>query len=328
MKFVRFLGVLLLVALAGAGVCFYFLSRPFAGFQKEVLVDIPKGESTQDMADLLAKSGVVEHPWQFLLARVLQPSRKLQAGEYRFAGPASALTVFERIARGDVFNYELTIPEGQNIFEIAAIVESAGLMQAAEFLRAAKDPSLIRDLSPNAPTLEGYLFPDTYRVSRHAGAKDLCRLFTHRFREAWRQLNGSGDVNRTVILASLVEKEAAVPQDRPLIASVFHNRLNMGMKLDCDPTTVYAAILEGRYRGKIYQSDLASRSLYNTYRHPGLPPGPIANPGRDSLRAALHPADTRYVYFVARPDGSGRHAFSRTIAEHAQAAAAYHRGAK
>jgi UPF0755 protein len=151
-------------------------------------------------------------------------------------------------------------------------------------------------------------------------------MLTQRFRAEWKRLDTSADVHQSVTLASLVEKEAAVPEDRPLIASVFRNRLNLGMKLDCDPTTVYAALLEGRYRGTIYQSDLARANPYNTYQHAGLPPGPIANPGIASLRAALNPAVTDYVYFVARPDGSGRHQFSKDIAAHRVAASRYRRG--
>ena len=164
------------------------------------------------------------------------------------------------------------------------------------------------------PTLEGYLFPDTYRVARHTTAAQLCRQMTERFRKAWRQLgHPQADVHASVTLASLVEKEAKLPEERPLIASVFLNRLRIGMPLQCDPTTVYAAIIEQRYRGAIYHSDLDSKQVYNTYQHAGLPPGPIANPGLASLRAALDPAATDYLYFVARADGSGGHQFSKEL---------------
>ena len=324
---IRLLKFLILAAILGAGVLYYFLVRPYAGFRGEVFVEIPKGASTPAISRLLAEKGVIEYPWQFLLARALRPSAKLPAGEFRFANPASTLDVYGRIARGDVFYYELKIPEGLNMFDIASVVEGLGLTTAKDFLTAARDPSLIRDLAPEAPTLEGYLFPDTYRVTRHTGARELCRILTQRFRAEWKRLDTAADVHRTVTLASLIEKEAAVPEDRPLIASVFHNRLQIGMKLDCDPSTVYAALLEGRYRGTIHQSDLASPNAYNTYQHAGLPPGPIANPGIASLRAALKPAVTEYVYFVARPDGSGRHQFSKDIAAHRLAAAQYRHGA-
>ena len=326
MRLVKALAALLILAIPAAVAAAYYLNRPFAGFEREVFLDIPKGDSTRSMAQMLANAGVIEHAWEFLALRALRPSSKLQAGEYRFAGPASPIEVYGRIARGDVFYYQLAIPEGQNMFDIAATVEGLGWMSATEFLAAARDASLIHDLAPAAPTLEGYLFPDTYRLTRHTSAAELCRILTQRFRAEWKRLDTSADVHQTVTLASLIEKEAAVPADRPLIASVFHNRLKIGMKLDCDPTTVYAALLEGRYRGTIHQSDLASPNRYNTYQHAGLPPGPIANPGMASLRAALEPAETDYLYFVARPDGSGRHQFSRDIAAHRQAATRYRRG--
>jgi UPF0755 protein len=326
LRLIKFLTLLLILALLGAATLYYLLFRPYAGFHGEIFLEIPKGASTRTIARMLAEAGVIEYPWEFLLARAGRPSAKLQAGEYRFAKPASTLDVYSRIARGDVFYYQLAIPEGLNMFDVASAVESLGLMPASVFLAAARDPSPIRDLAPEAPTLEGYLFPDTYRVTRHTGARELCRILTQRFRAEWKGLNTPADVHRTVTLASLIEKEAAVPADRPLIASVFHNRLKLGMKLDCDPTAVYAALIEGRYRGAIYQSDLVSLNRYNTYQHAGLPPGPIANPGIASLRAALEPAATDYLYFVARPDGSGRHQFSKDIANHRQAAIRYRRG--
>ena len=326
MRFVRFLGVSLVLAGLIAGAAYLSLTRPYAGFQGEIFVQIPKGSSTRAIARILAEKGAIEYSSEFLLARFVRPSSKLQAGEYRFAAPASALDVYSRIARGDVFYYELVAPEGLNIFDLSAVVGRLGLVSAADFLAAARDPSLIRDLAPEAPTLEGYLFPDTYRVTRETSAHELCHMMTQRFRAEWNKLHRSEGVQEIVTLASLIEKEAAVPEDRPLIASVFRNRLKIGMKLDCDPTTVYAALLEGRYRGVIHQSDLASVNRYNTYQHAGLPPGPIANPGDAALQAALHPADTDFLYFVARPDGSGRHQFSKDIEAHRQAATRYRRG--
>jgi UPF0755 protein len=311
---------------AGVGVVYYRISQPHAVPGQEVFVEIPKGASTRGIAAKLADAGVIQAQWEFLAARALRRG-KLQAGEYRFSAPASTLDVYSRIARGDIFYFELAIPEGQNMFDIAGVVERIGLMPAADFLAAARDPSLIRDLDAQAPTLEGYLFPDTYRVKRHTTAGDLCRILTQRFRAEWKRLGAPSDVHRVVTLASLIEREAAVPQDRPLVASVFQNRLKLGMKLDCDPTTVYAALVENRYRGAIHRSDLASDNPYNTYQHAGLPPGPIANPGIASLKAALEPAATDYLYFVARPDGSGRHEFSTDLAAHQSAAGRYRRGA-
>jgi UPF0755 protein len=267
----------------------------------------------------------VRSRWDFLLARVANRTRVLQAGEYRFDRAANPMDVVRRIARGDIFYYELIVPEGRNLFDIAAAAEQLGLFPAPKFLQAARDPALIRDLDPQAPTLEGYLFPDTYKLSRHTTPDRLCRLMTGKFRDAWRSLHTTAGVHRTVTLASLVEKEGKLADERPRIAAVFENRLRIGMKLDCDPTTIYAALLQQRFRGVIHRSDLDSDHPYNTYRHAGLPPGPIANPGLASIRAVLAPSDSDSLYFVARADGSGGHEFSSTIAAHESAVERYHR---
>lgn len=304
------------------------LAIPYGGFRGETFVNIPRGASSFAIGGVLAEAGVIRYRWQFWLARALRPGTRLHAGEYRFDRSASTWEVFERLARGDVFYYELTVPEGSNMFDIAAAVERLGLAPASEFLREARDPGLIRDLAPRAPTLEGYLFPDTYRVTRHMSPRDICQQMTARFRQIWASLEARADVHETVTLASLVEKETAVPDERPLVASVFVNRLRLGMPLACDPTVIYAALLEERYRGTLYRSDLESRQPYNTYQHAGLPPGPIANPGVDAIRAALNPARTDYLYFVALPDGSGRHQFSTDLASHQRAVARYRRGQK
>jgi len=325
MKLFRLLLVLLLVAFAGAATAVYFTSRPYQGFADERFIQIPKGTSTRAIAATLEREGVIQHGWQFLLARVLSPGTKLQAGEYRFSKPASAQEVLSRINRGDTFYLELVVPEGQNMFDIAQDIKRLHLFSDAQFLQAAKNPSSIRDLDPDAHSLEGYLWPDTYRLSRTTTAQQLCAAMTRKFRAKWRELHTNANVHKAVTLASLVEREARVPADRPLVSSVFHNRLRDGMKLDCDPTTVYAALLEGRYRGKIYRSDLDNPNPYNTYKNAGLPPGPIANPGFSSLQAALHPAETRYLYFVAKTDGSGGHTFTENLAQHTAATAAYRR---
>jgi UPF0755 protein len=301
-------------------------SQPYQGFQNEIFVEIPRGTSTRGMADLLAQAGVVRSRWDFLAARAMKPGRVLQAGEYRFQHAASAFEVVDRIARGDIFYYELVVPEGRNLFEIAASVEQLGLFPAAQFLAAARDPAMIHDIDPQAPSLEGYLFPNSYKLGRHITPERLCHLMTAKFREVWGGLGTQANVHDTVTLASLVEKESKIPEDRPRIAAVFENRLHIGMKLDCDPTTIYAALLDGRYHGVIHRSDLDSDHAYNTYRHAGLPPGPIANPGLASLQAALHPAESDALYFVLRPDGSGAHQFSSSIAEHQAATERYRRG--
>lgn len=312
------------------GACAYIgsaLNAPYAGFNREAFVDLPKGTNARQMAELLQNSGAIRHSWTFLVARALRRGATLQAGEYRFTQPASVLDILDRIGRGDVFYYELVVPEGKNMFDIAAAAERLDVFSADRFLEAARNPALIRDLDPQAPTLEGYLFPNTYRLSRGAGPEQLCVMMTGKFREVWRSLRSDASVHRTVILASLVEKEGKLPDERPVIASVFARRLSIGMKLDCDPTTIYAALLAGNYRGAIHKSDLASEDPYNTYQHAGLPPGPIANPGAASLQAVLHPAGTDYLYFVARADGSGGHNFSASLAAQEANVVKYRRAA-
>jgi UPF0755 protein len=228
---------------------------------------------------------------------------------------------------------ELLIPEGYNMFDIAEAVAKLGgadhrVATARQFLAAARNPALIRDLDPKAATLEGFLFPNKYRVYRHTTAQQICRMMTQQFRQQWAALNTHANVHETITLASLVEREAKLPEERPLVASVFRNRLHIGMKLDCDPTTVYAALLDGRYRGTIYRSDLESPNAYNTYQHAGLPPGPIANPGLSSIRAALETPNTPYLYFVAKADGSGGHNFSDSLRQHEANVALYQRNLK
>ena len=272
---------------------------------------------------------MIHYEWEFWLARLLKHSSKLQAGEYRFAKPASALDVFDRIARGDIYFFAFTVPEGSNIFDIAGSLEAQGVMSAEDFLKAAEDPAPIRDLVPKARTLEGYLFPSTYRLSHKTTGPQLTKVMTDEFRKEWAKVSSGrdADVRASVTLASLVEKETGSADERPLVASVFRNRLEQGMRLQCDPTTIYAALLDHRYRGTIHKSDLASTNPYNTYENAGLPPGPIANPGAQSLEAALNPADTRFLYFVAKPEGGG-HQFSATMAQHEKAVIAYRQALK
>jgi UPF0755 protein len=306
-----------LVLLTGGG-AYYLLVAPYAGFKDPAFIELQRGTPTRTLASQLREAGVIRNEWQFLAIRAIRRNARLQAGEYRFDKPDSAWSVFDRIVRGDVFYYEVSVPEGHNIFEVAEAIAGLGTMTAAEFLKAARDPAPIRDLDPQATSLEGYLFPSTYRLTRHTTAAQACKLMTDQFRKNWAHLAGKSkaDVHEIVTLASLVEKETGVPEERPTVASVYRNRLNAGMRLQCDPTTIYAALLENRYRGTIYKSDLESDHPYNTYRHPGLPPGPIANPGVRSLEAALNPAETDYLFFVAKADGSGGHHFSRDLASH------------
>lgn len=318
--------VVFIVVLGGAALyALNQLSAPFLGFSEPVRIDFPRGTSTSQMAAMLADKGVIQHPWLFMAARLVRRGARLQAGEYEFAKAASPLDVYGRIARGEIFYMELLVPEGYNMFDVADAVAKLGTMPAEDFLAAGRDPSLIRDLDPQAQTLEGYLFPSKYRVYPKTTAREICRMMTAEFRAQWQSLgSGGASVHDTVTLASLVEREARLPEERPRVASVFANRLRIGMRLQCDPTAVYAALLEGRYRGVIHQSDLESTNPYNTYQHAGLPPGPIANPGLSAIKAALRPDDTSYLYFVAKADGSGGHTFSESLAKHDVAVAQYH----
>jgi len=321
-----------LVVLAGAfgvlGLLHWMVRvEKYGEFSEPVFVDIPHGMSSWAIGEKLTGAGVVRNPWLFQLARLTRPSRRAQAGEYLFTGPATPAQVFARMAAGDVYMLEVRVPEGSNVYDIAALVEHAGLGTARTFLHQARSPALIRDLAPDAPSLEGYLFPATYRFRRNTPVADVCRAMTTQFRKVWRELKPQGaDANRTVTLASMVEKETALTDERARIAGVYAERLRIGMKLDCDPTVVYAAMLDGKWMGAIRRADLQNKNRYNTYLHPGLPPGPIANPGRDALRAALHPHETGDLYFVAAPGGGGAHIFSKDIDSHEKAVASYRRG--
>jgi UPF0755 protein len=321
--------LVLVIAAIGAG---YWYLGPYPERSPETFVDIEHGMSSRQIADALAERGVVRSRWAFLAVRALHPSTPLQAGEYRFGPEQTPWEVFDKIRRGDIFFQYLTVPEGSNMFDIANLLSTElDAIHPDDFLRAASDPQMIRDLDPQAPTLEGYLFPSTYQVTHRTTAKQLCRMMTGEFRKQWALFKGSGqttDIHKVVTLASLIEKESALPGERPLVSSVFVNRLRLGMPLQCDPTAVYAALRENRYSGVIHRSDLASKDLYNTYTHTGLPPGPITNPGSGALKAALDPAGTGFLYFVAKPDGSGSHHFSATLEEHERAVLAYRKGTR
>jgi UPF0755 protein len=321
----RVVALFVLVLIAAGAWLVYRVSQPYKGFADPVFVEFEHGTSSRSIATTLTKKGVIEDRWLFLAARALRRNVNLQAGEYKFDKPASPLEIISRLARGDIYYMELLVPEGFNMYDVADAVAKLGTVRRETFLAAAKDPTMIRDLDPQAPSLEGYLFPNKYRVYRHTTAQQICRLMTNEFRERWKELNARANVHNTITLASMVEREAKRTEERPLVASVFQNRLRLGMKLDCDPTTIYAALLENRYRGTIYRSDLGNPSPWNTYQHAGLPPGPIANPGMSAIQAALAPAATSYLYFVAKADGSGGHNFSGSIAEHNANVAVYQR---
>ena len=284
------------------------------------------GWSTRHIAQDLQREGVIRSSAAFLMLHYAKGLKTLKAGEYKFDEPASALQVWRRLVRGDVYARTVVVPEGYTMFDIAAAVEQAGLGPAADFLTAAKgEVFLLREIDPTAQALEGYLFPDTYQFTRIDSAHDMAAAMVRRFRQEAHKIGlpGNADTHRIVTMASIVEKETAVPEERSLVASVYYNRLARNMVLGADPSVVYAALLTGRYRGTIYQSDLQFDSPYNTYKYPGLPPGPIANPGVASLQAAMHPAQSDFLYFVS--DNNGHHRFARTMEEHTRNVIAYRR---
>lgn len=321
----KLIALLAILLLAVGAYTAWQLQQPYKGFSETVIVELPRGTSTSQMAAVLAEHGVIRNSWLFLAARIFRRGQRLQAGEYQFVKEASPLDVFGRIARGDIYYMELLIPEGFNMFDVADSVAKLGTISRDAFLAEARNPSLIRDLDPKAETLEGYLFPNKYRVYRKTTAREICQMMTNEFRVRWKALASAAPIHDTMTLASLVEREARLKTEQATVASVFANRLRTGMKLDCDPTTVYAALLDGRYTGVIHLSDLASENPYNTYKHAGLPPGPIANPGLGAIQAALSPASTSFLYFVAKADGSGGHTFSESFQQHEVAVSHYRR---
>jgi UPF0755 protein len=284
------------------------------------------GWSTRHIARDLQQQGVIRSSAAFLMVQYVKGLHTLKAGEYKFDQPANALDVWSRLVRGDVYARTVVVPEGFNMYDIAAAVEQAGLGPASDFLTAARsDIFLVRNIDPDAKSLEGYLFPDTYQFTRIDTAHDIAAARVHRFRQEAQKIGllGNADMYRIVTMASIVEKETADPKERPLVAGVYYNRLGRNMALAADPSVIYAALLAGRYRGTIYASDLQFDSPYNTYKFPGLPPGPIANPGVASLQAAMHPAHTDFLYFVS--DNKCHHRFARDLQEHARNVAAYRR---
>jgi UPF0755 protein len=298
------------------------LHEPYKDYDAaEQFVEIPSGARSADIGRRLVDAGVVRNLLVFRAAMWRSGrARSLKAGEYRFTEAMSAAQVVDKLARGDVHVRRITFPEGLTILEMAKIYEARGGGPAADFLKAASDASSIKDVDPQAPDLEGYLYPETYAIQRGTAAAKLIDLMVGRFRAAYSddlqaRARAQGLTTRQVVtLASLVEKEAAQEEERPLIAAVYRNRLKIGMGLQADPTVIYALQKAGRYDGNVRREDLEITSAYNTYKHAGLPPGPIAAPRRASLQAVLAPADVRYIYFVSRNDGS--HVFATTLAEH------------
>lgn len=325
----RGLTILFLAAVFGAGWVGASLYLPYQKFPSQgVFVDVPHGASRRAVARLLANQGVVRSRWVFEALSRWRSRSTLEAGEYFFDHPVTSLQVFDAIANGRVYVRELVIPEGYSMFDIADLVQREDFTSRESFLAAARNPAPIRDLVPRAPTLEGFLFPATYEFPRHPTGEQMVAAMVAHFRQEWtgisaQQANRSGmPLEQVVTLASLVERETPKAEERPVVAGVFVNRLHHRVPLQCDPTVVYALELAGNYKGSLDAASLPFDSPYNTYRHIGLPPGPIANPGSASLKAALDPPETEYLYFVANTEGG--HFFGKTLAEHNHNVALYH----
>ena len=297
-------------------------SEPFKGYDAaEQFVTIEPGSGTRTIGQRLIQAGVIRDEATFRAALWRSGrARALQAGEFRFDRPMTPAEVIDKIASGDVYNRRITFPEGLSIQEMARLYEQQGFGKAAAFVEAARDPDAIRSLDPAATDLEGYLFPETYSVPRDTTAAKLVGLMVGRFKQLFTaEMQQAAQAleltpREVVTLAALVEKETAQPSERPIVAAVYLNRLKIGMAMQADPTVIYALQRAGRYNGNIRRDDLSFDSPYNTYRYPGLPPGPIASPGLASLQAAVSPANVDYLYFVSRNDGS--HVFARTLVEH------------
>ena len=323
MRLLKFLLVLAILAAAAVG---FYVFLPY-GPSSETFVDIVPGIGTAGAAEQLQRAGIIRSKFAFEGLKTFK-NGSLKAGEYRFDHRASLLEIYARLHRGDVYTLTLVIPEGYNIFDIAQAVATVGLGSQQGFLGAEEqDTELIKRWNPKATSLEGYLFPDTYKFSRHATPLQMLTTMTKRFGQQAARLGlADSDAERVVTMASLVEKEVHIDAERPVVAGVFENRLAASMPLQTDPAVIYASLLRGTWTGVIHLSELHSDSAYNTYAYPGLPPGPICNPGVAAIKAALHPAQTDFLYFVA--DAKGETRFARTLQEHDANVTAYRAATK
>jgi UPF0755 protein len=316
----------------------YGLYFPYRGYAGKLLVVIKPGMHAQSVADELARDRVLAERLPFLFRYWLgrRHDETIKYGEYLFDRPLSALEVYGKLVRGDVYLHSVVVPEGSDRFDMARIFYQAVGLNPQAFLVATSETASIRDLDPNAPTLEGYLFPDTYRFPRGVSASRVVQAMVGRFRRVWNsQVNPemtprSSDIHHVMTLASLVEKETPSPAERPLIAGVFARRLRLGMPLQCDPTVIYALDVSQSsseaVAGRLTERDLQVDSPYNTYFHAGLPPGPICSPGLASILAALHPAPGKALYFVS--NNHGGHIFAETLAQQNRNVAHYRKQLK
>ena len=309
----------------GAGFAVMNQLQPVGNSSRVVVVDIAEGSSLSNVAKRLYRQKLIKSDWAFVwMSRLGGLDRKIISGEYEFHGGMAPSTILEKIIRGEVLQHTVTIPEGFAMSQIADLLHEQGLADRDAFLLCARDPAFIQTLSLSVDSLEGYLFPDTYRFARHVKPERLIEAMVARFKQTvseedhGRAAELDLSLHQVMTLASVIEKETAKPDERTLISGVFHNRLQKDIPLQSDPTVIYAV---HEFDGNLRKKDLSIDSPYNTYRVVGLPPGPIANPGRAAIHAALYPEATKYLYFVSRNDGS--HKFSTTLAEHNRAVRKY-----
>jgi UPF0755 protein len=333
MRLLKSLVLLLALSAVGAGIVAYraytMAQEPFRGYdQEEVFFTVEKGATGIRIAQSLEERGIIRDRRLFVLAlRFRAGGKSVQAGEYRFAEPLSTFDVLSKLVSGDTFTFAVTIPEGLTLVETAELLGERGLADPSAIRAAFEEESPVADLDPEARNLEGYLYPTTYRFPRSVAPEELARTLAGQFKRVFDEKQRAQaaklglTARQVVTLASVIEKETGLAEERPLIASVFSNRLRIGMPLQSDPTIIYALELAGRFDGNLRRTDLELDSPYNTYRYPGLPPGPIASPGEASIRAVLQPAETSFLYFVSRNDGS--HHFSSSYSEHLSAVREY-----
>ena len=327
----RLLALIAVLVLLGLLWTWHQARQPYRGFSGNLILVVEPRTSTPEVAQMLVEHGVLRQRWPFLLRYWLGRQRhSLKAGEYLFDRPLAPRDVYWKLVLGEVYLHAVVIPEGSDRFDIARILNQQMGISPEDFLRATQRTTSLRDLAPQAPTLEGYLFPDTYRFPRNVSASSVVGAMLARFRKVYeakfrRDVQSPLGLNGVMTLASLVEKETAVPTERPLVAGVFLRRLEKGWPLQCDPTVVYAIHLQYRLMGHpsapLTASDLTLESPYNTYRNPGLPPGPITNPGEASMEAAMHPAEGDALYFVSNKQGG--HIFSSNLRDHNRNVASY-----
>ena len=312
---------LLVAALAAGGWFYWALFVPVTPPEREFVL-LHSGYSTKRIAHELQADGLIRSARAFVLWHVFHRKRSLKAGEYLFEKSATGVDIHDRLARGDVYVHTVVVPEGYNMFEIAQAIQEAGLGPAPDFLNVCtSDTELVADIAPDAKTLEGFLFPSTYEFTRTQTMTEMAAAMVKQFRGVAHELGLHADVLKTVTMASIVEKETGVPEERAIVASVYDNRLAKKIPLQADPSVIYAEQLQGDYSGALHHQDMQFKSAYNTYVHAGLPPGPIGNPGKSALEAAMHPATSDFFYFVS--DGNGHHRFAHSLTEHNQNVAAY-----